>query len=178
MPYWPEIISAVTRQNQQVPMPMDRPVTMLGAAPGNTTCVNRAKRPVPRLRAEAISRASTPSTPWMVLSRMGNSAPTKVMKIMLPSDEGNIRMASGIQATAGMGRATSSGGNRLSCAQRERPMTRPRPTPSTAASAKPRAMRPRLLLRCWTSRGECSRSQADCSTSAGGGTLANVTSPR
>jgi hypothetical protein len=33
-----------------------------------------------------------------VLSRIGNSAPTKVMKTMLPSDDGNIRIASGIHA--------------------------------------------------------------------------------
>ncbi|MCY1558035.1 hypothetical protein D9M68_949370 [compost metagenome] len=134
MPNCPEIISAVTRQNHDVPMPMARPVTMLGAAPGRTTSRRIARRPAPRLRAEAIRRGSTASTPCTVLSRIGNSAPVKVMNTIDSSDEGNIRMARGIQATAGIGRSTSSGGSRLSSAHFERPMARPSSTPTRAAA--------------------------------------------
>ena len=178
MPYWPAIISAVTRQNQQVPMPMARPVTMLGAAPGATTSVNSRQPRVPKPRADAIRRASTCRTPWMVLSRIGNSAPTKVMKIMLPSDDGNIRMASGIHATAGMGRSTSSGGSSSRSASGRRPISSPSDTPSVAASPKPAPTRSRLLDRCGHSLGDWASCQAACSTSAGVGVLAKVTKPR
>jgi hypothetical protein len=95
-------------------MPIDKPVTMAGAAPGRITSLNNAPPRVPSERAVATSRGSTPSTPWIVLSRIGNSAPMNVMNIMLISDEGNIRMASGIHATAGIGRKTSSGGRTAS----------------------------------------------------------------
>ncbi|MNT84448.1 hypothetical protein D3C72_2244600 [compost metagenome] len=65
---------------------------------------------------------------------MGNRAPVKVMNTMDSSDEGNIRIARGIQATAGIGRSTSSGGSRLSSAHFERPMARPSSTPTRAAA--------------------------------------------
>ncbi|MNN07809.1 hypothetical protein D3C81_1206440 [compost metagenome] len=134
MPNWPEIISAVTRQNHEVPMPMARPVMMLGAAPGRTTSSRMARRPAPRLFAEAISRGSTPSTPCTVLSRIGNRAPVKVMNTIDSSDEGNIRIARGIHATAGIGRSTSRGGSKRSSAHFERPMARPRATPMISAA--------------------------------------------
>lgn len=66
---------------------------------------------------------------------MGNSAPMNVMNTMLPSDDGNIRIASGIHATAGIGRSTSSGGSSVSRTQRRRPINRPRTMPTAAASA-------------------------------------------
>ena len=44
-------------------MPIASPVTMLGKAPGMITSHMIAPRPAPRLRAEAIRRWSTPSTP-------------------------------------------------------------------------------------------------------------------
>ena len=134
MPNCPEIISAVTRQNHDVPMPMASPVTMLGSAPDNTTSRRIAPRPAPRLRAEATRRGSTASAPCTVLSRMGKSAPVKVMNTIDSSDDGNIRIASGIQATAGIGRSTSSGGNRVSSAHVERPINSPSATPNTAAA--------------------------------------------
>ena len=101
MPYWPEIISAVTRQNQAVPMPIAAPVTMLGPAPGRMISPRIVRFPAPRLRAEAIEPRITPSTPCTVLSRIGNRAPVNVMNIIDSSDDGNIRIARGIQATAG-----------------------------------------------------------------------------
>ncbi len=115
-------------------MPIARPVKMPGPAPGSSTSRSSARRPAPRLRAEASRRGSSASTPCTVLSRIGNSAPVKVMKIIEASDEGNIRIARGIQATAGIGRSTSSGGSSKASAQAERPIARPRAMPSAAAS--------------------------------------------
>ncbi|MNF17938.1 hypothetical protein D3C80_2217390 [compost metagenome] len=68
------------------------------------------------------------------MSRIGNKAPVKVMKTIDSSDEGNIRIARGIQATAGIGRSTSRGGSNKSSAHFERPMARPRATPMTRAA--------------------------------------------
>ncbi|MNP78897.1 hypothetical protein D3C76_1766180 [compost metagenome] len=52
-----------------------------------------------------------------------------VMNTIDSSDDGNIRIARGIHATAGIGRRTSSGGKNKSSAHLERPMARPRATP-------------------------------------------------
>ncbi|MNV57978.1 hypothetical protein D3C71_1503350 [compost metagenome] len=51
------------------------------------------------------------------------------------SDDGNIRIASGIHATAGIGRSTSKGGSKVSSAHFQRPIDNPRATPNTAATA-------------------------------------------
>src|SRR4051812_27294697 len=101
MPNWPAIISAVTRQNHAVPIPIDNPVKILGEAAGSITSVKRARLLLPKLLADAINLGSTPITPCMVFSKIGNRAPVKVMNIIETSEEGNIRIAKGIQATAG-----------------------------------------------------------------------------
>jgi hypothetical protein len=178
MPNWPEIISAVTRQNHAVPMPIDRPVTMFGAAAGRITSEKMVQRPAPRLRADATRRGSAPSTPWIVFSRIGNSAPMNVMNTIDSSDDGNIRIASGIQATAGIGRSISSGGSSTSSSRRERPMTRPSPMPATPAAAKPANTRHTLAFRCSASLGDSTSVVAASSTSFGDGTFWNETRPR
>ena len=58
----------------------------------------------------------------------------KVMKIIDISDEVKIRIESGIQATAGIGRSSSSGGSSRSDAARERPIAMPSAIPSSAAA--------------------------------------------
>jgi hypothetical protein len=58
----------------------------------------------------------------------------KVMNTIDSSDDGNIRIASGIQATAGIGRSTSSGGSSVSSAHFERPMARPSAMPMKSAA--------------------------------------------
>ena len=64
-------------------MPIDRPVTMLGAAPGRITSANMAPAAAcPGCAPRRSGARRRPSTPWMVLSRIGNSAPMKVMKTM------------------------------------------------------------------------------------------------
>ena len=96
MPYCPEIISAVTSENQDVPIPMLRPVTIEGKAPGNITSRNIANGEAPSVKEAKINLSSSVETPWIVLSRIGKNAPTKVIKIILSSELGNIRIANGI----------------------------------------------------------------------------------
>src|SRR5476649_657598 len=113
----------------------------------------------------------------MVLSKIGNSAPMNVMNIMLISDDGNIRIASGIHATAGMGRSTSSDGSTVSSNARYRLMARPKPIPTIDAALNPTSTLMMLASRCIGSLGECSRCQNACATSVGAGTFAIVTKP-
>ena len=103
------------------------PVTTEGNAPGNITSRNIANGEAPSVNEAKINLRSIVVTPWIVLSRIGKNAPMKVIKIMLSSELGNIRIASGIHATAGIGRSTSSGDMKRSAAKRTRP-TRSRPT--------------------------------------------------
>ena len=71
-----------------------------------------ARSEAPRLFADATSLGSTAPTPCTVFNKIGNKAPMNVIKIMEASDEGKIRIAKGIHATAGIGRNTSNGGIR------------------------------------------------------------------
>jgi len=70
----------------------------------------------------------------------------KVMKTMLPSVEGNIKMARGIQATPGMGRKISSEGRSASSMRFERPMATPSAMPTRLAAPKPMNTRRRLFF--------------------------------
>ncbi len=79
-------------------------------------------------------------------------------------------MARGIQATAGIGRNTSSGGSRLSSAHFERPMSRPSTTPRKAALRYPANTRARLLVRCGSSLLDSSSDHAASTTAFGVGT--------
>ncbi len=133
MPYWPLMISPASSENQATPMPIARPATMLGMAPGITTCQRMAFLLAPRLRAARTSTSGVCSTPCTVFSTMGKKAPRKVMKTMLDCSVGSIRIASGIQATAGIGRNSSMYGRMMSSAQRERPIITPVSTPNTTA---------------------------------------------
>ena len=142
-------------------MPIDRPVTMLGAAPGRTTSTQDRQRRAPRLRAEAISRGRRLDAVDGVEQDREQRADEGDEDHRQPSDDGNIRIASGIHATAGIGRSTSSGGSRLSLAQREPADRQARaPTPSDHGRTKPRAHAPEAASpRCGRSLGERSRRQ-------------------
>src|SRR5262249_35985071 len=105
----------------------------------------------------------------MVLSKIGKKAPMKVMNTMLCSAEANSRMASGIQATAGMGRKISSGGGSDGGAPRKRSGNEPRSTQSPAASEKPRKLRRTLLPTCAATLGAAYSSANAAATSVGAG---------
>ena len=89
-----------------------------------------------------------PSTPWIVFSTIGKNAPSVVMNTMLDRSVGQSMMLIGTHATAGIGRNSSMGGNKVSSASPKRPMSKPSPTPSTVAIAKPSQMRSRLARMC------------------------------
>jgi len=71
------------------------------------------------------------------------------MNTMLDRSVGQSMMLIGTHATAGIGRNSSIGGNKVSSATANHPMARPSPTPSTVAMAKPSQMRSRLAT-MWT----------------------------
>ena len=111
-------------------------------------------------------------------ARLGNTAPVKVMNIIDTSAEGNMRIARGIHATAGIGRNISSGGRNTSSASFIRAIASPRTMAVAAAIAKPAKTRIRLLKRCGASLPERTKATKASSASVGAGTLANVTKPR
>ncbi len=126
-------------------MPMLIPVTMLGSAPfwqeppRGTGGGGGGSGRAPRLRELAMSRDRGAPTPWIVAIRIGNSAPMYVMKIMLSSADGNIRIASGSQATPGMGRRISSGGRQEGVLGEPRPADEePEHDPRGARGGQPR----------------------------------------
>ena len=106
---------------------------MLGSAPGNTTWRKMVSCEAPSERAARTSTSGVCSTPCTVFRMIGNRAPMKVMKMIEPSSVGSSRIASGIQATAGIGRSSSMYGETMSRISRERPMSRPSVMPSATA---------------------------------------------
>ncbi len=109
---------------------------------------------------------------------MGNKAPVNVTKIIETSEEGNIRTARGIQATAGIGRITSKGGKRTSLASAKCRWRAPARPPPIRQRQIRRKTRIRLAFKCAGSFGECRRSHAAATTSAGDGRLRKETTPR
>ena len=109
MPNWPAIISAVISENQQVPMPMLKPVTIDGNAPGKIT--SQKDLPVPG--AQTLGRVQKAAVnPFDSVNRTqqdGIKRPNEADVNILCSAVANIRIDNGIQATAGIGRRISNG---------------------------------------------------------------------
>src|SRR6476661_9420213 len=106
--------SAATSAIQPTPRPMRTPVTICGSAARNTTWLSTTPSLLPRQRAARTRLGSTPFTPLMVLSRMGKKMPRKMMNSFCRSPMPNQRIDSGIHASGGMGRSTSTSGSNCS----------------------------------------------------------------
>ena len=97
---------------------------------------------------------------------------------MLCSEVGNIKIASGIQATPGIGRKISSGVNTISAISRDCAIPIPIGIANTAAITNPTSTR-RMLLRMWEAAfGDCTKAIAASATAVGAGTLEKLTMNR
>src|SRR5436305_7353155 len=96
--------SAATMLIHETPSAMRNPVNRDGRVAGSTTFVMSTRRVAPSDRAALIRDLSTLRTPAIVLSRIAKKAEIKVMKTTDFSPSPNQRMASGIQASGGIGR--------------------------------------------------------------------------
>src|SRR5512146_1911309 len=67
-PYWPDTISAATRENHATPTEICNPVKINGSAPGTMTWRNTCHFFAPRQYAARTYDSSIDSTPSMVLS--------------------------------------------------------------------------------------------------------------
>src|SRR5689334_11044004 len=94
---------------------------------------------------------------------------------MLSSGFGNMRTARGIQATAGIGRSSSSGGIRMLLASLERPTVKPIATANTAAEPNPANTRPILLTKWLWNFGDWIKLTPAAQTAEGAGTFSKFT---
>jgi hypothetical protein len=106
-------------------------------AAGTTTVRARRALETRNDRAESIKIESTLDTPYRVLIRIGQVAAYIVTNRFIASSRPKLTIAIGMMATDGIGRSSSTVVESAAPAGRHNPMTSPRLTPTTTASAKP-----------------------------------------
>ncbi|MCY1557486.1 hypothetical protein D9M68_943380 [compost metagenome] len=81
----------------------------------------------------------------------GVNEETQIRKIFAGSPRPSHRIASGIQASGGIGRSSEKTGPIRASKRLLKPMSRPSGTPVEMATRKPRNTRRRLCPMCWNS---------------------------
>ena len=103
IPNLTQIISAVTNVKNDAPIPLNKPINILGIADGiailNIFCTSDA----PRVLETSKYDFFTLDIPELVSTVVGNHTPNAIMKILAINELGNATSATGIQAVDGIG---------------------------------------------------------------------------
>ncbi len=97
------------------------------------------------VRAARSTTGGTPRIPRQAASNTGKKAPSTITNTFEPSPRPNQTMASGIQASGGMGRSSSTIGRTRRAVRSDQPTSTPRVTAARLPITKPARMRPRLM---------------------------------
>src|SRR6266704_1362034 len=155
------------------------PVKMVGTAAGRITFWNSRRWDRPIDRADLPSNGSTVFTPLIVLSRIGQAQPYRMIAIFEVSPRPRIRMNTGISASAAVLRNTSSTGPSSTATGRYQPMSRPSGTATRMASPSPDSDRTMLAWMCWASSpSDASAHHARSTCDSGGRNVASTRSSR
>ncbi len=111
------------------------PVMMSGAAAGRITLPTIWRLDKPKVCAVRIRTGSTPRTPSIVFTRIGNEQVKKIVNTFAASPIPKNSIATGIITGGGTARRSSIVISPASCARRQYPITTPRAMATTAASA-------------------------------------------
>ena len=126
MPDVAPIISETTTRMSAIAVAILSPVMMNGAAAGRITLATIRGPDRPNVRAVRIRTGSTPRTPSMVFTRMGNEHVKKMVNTFVASPMPKNTIATGIITGGGTARRSSIAISLASYARRQYPMTTPR----------------------------------------------------
>jgi hypothetical protein len=113
---------------------------IIGNAPGMMTDLSRDHLEAPCTFAASIKTGSMFLIPASLLMTEGTKADSQTMKIFASSPRPNQRMLSGIQANGGIGRSNEKTGAKNASKSLLAPISSPRGTPLTTATANPPSM--------------------------------------
>src|SRR3954454_8421258 len=140
--------SAATSVVQDACSDSRRPVKIIGIAPGTRTSQICLKPRAPSTREASRTCGSIDRTPACELMTDGTKAAKKITMIFAPSPSPSQRIASGIQASGGIGRMREKTGVMKASKRPLAPMRIPSGAPSATATRKPMRTKRRLRSAC------------------------------
>ena len=163
------IISAATTTSHAMPSARRRPTRSRGRIAGRSTRRAICPGERPKLRPAFQCVAETPPTALIAAIVSGKTEATKMMKTAERSPTPNQRMASGIQASAEIGRTISTSGASASPPRRYQASRIPSGTPTETASRYPQVTRKSDATTCLTRKPFCASSAIARATASGPG---------
>src|SRR5215831_9844507 len=146
------------------------PVMMLGMVAGNTIFQKISRGFEPKDSAARMWRLSIARAPPSTFRTTVKNAPRKITKMMLSSVVGQKMIEVGTQASGGIGRRISSGGNQRYRSVRFIAISNPTGTPISWASANPESTRVKLAIQSFQNFPLVIILSSDRTTSVGAGT--------